>query len=261
MFTIEGTEVQVVRKLEDGYLAKLVYSYNGYEDEDELEAICDQIVFYDNLYENPPTEKYAKEIGVLIKERDALSEEIGKLQRIKNDEKSTLNKINNYPFVKRLVDYLTGNFAYHLDYDRYEVSDKDRVFHDSRIKIVNFKDGGWQFYRMRSEHSDSYDDRPFMVFSTMEEVLEHSRERLIVRVRQYKNNEYWSSKSLKEEHEKIHYKNPVKEDAEYLAAYNEVYAFLVDREKKKEADKLKKEIEEFEAKKKKLETIEIESKN
>jgi DNA repair ATPase RecN len=85
MYTIDGTEVSVVKKIEEGYLAKLIYSYNGYseEDEGEIEEICNQVNFYEKLYEKPPTEKYAKEVQDLIAERDALNKEIEELENKK----------------------------------------------------------------------------------------------------------------------------------------------------------------------------------
>lgn len=257
MYTIDGTEVFVIKQIEDGYLAKQIYSYNGYheEDEGEIEEMCEQIGFYEKLYEKPLTEKYAKEVNALILEKDKLEIEISNLKRLKSEEEYLLNKINRFPILKKLADYLTGDFKLHMDFSRYEIQPKENFYVSSNVKVINLKSKGWCLYKLHSEDSESYDDTPFMIFNTTEEAVEYSRKMLIVRMEQYKKNVYWSSKAFKEEHEKISYTNPVKNDPKYLEAYNEVLSFLIAREKKKESEKLQKEIEEFEAKKKKLESL------
>jgi hypothetical protein len=257
MYTIDGTEVSVVKKIEEGYLAKNIYHYNGYneEDEGEVEELCNEVNFYEKLYETPPTVKYAKEVQELITKRDALNKEIEALQIIKSNEKTTLNKISNWPFLKSLTSYLTKSFSFYLDFDRYEIEKIDKCYWSTQIKAVNFRSGGWVFYKLRNENSDSYDDRPFMVFDTIDECVEYSRTRLIADYGSYRKNEYWGSKGLKEAHDKISSTNPVKQDAKYLEVYNDTLSFLIDRETKREAEKLKKEIEEFETKKKKLESL------
>lgn len=257
MYTIDGTEVFVVKKIEDGYLAKQIYSNNGYDEEDEveIEEICEYVVFYEKLYEKPLTEKYAKEVSTLISEKDKLEIEISNLKRLKSEEEYLLNKINKFPILKKLADYLTGDFKFYMDFSRYEILPKEKVWLPTNVKVVNFKSDGWCLYKLRHENSEGYDDTPFMIFNTIEEAVEHSREMLTARMQQYKKNEYWSSRGLKEEHDKISYTNPVKQDAKYLEAYNETLSFLVDKEKKKEAERLQKEIEEFENKKKKLESL------
>lgn len=258
MYTIDGTEVFVVKKIEEGYLAKMVYHYNGYEDEaeEEAEEICEQVNFYEKLFEQPPTEKYAKEVHNLITQRDTLHKEIAALRTIKNEEEYLLNKINKFPIIKALAAYLTGDFKFHLRFSNYEISKKENVYLSSQIKVVNYKDSGWNIFTLRHENSESYDDTPFMIFETKEEAVEYTRKMLISRMAQHKKNEYWSSGGLKEEHNKISYTNPVKEDVEYLKVYDETMAFLADREKKKQAEKIKKELQEFEEKKKKLSELE-----
>jgi len=261
MYTIDGTEVSVVKKIEEGYLAKLIYSYNDYhegdgENESELEEVCEQVAFYEKLYENPPTEKYAKEVSVLLSERDKLETELSNLKKLKSEEEYLLNKINRFPILKKLADYLTGDFKFHMKFDSYEILPKEKAYLSTNVKVVNFRSDGWCLYKLRNENSESYDDTPFMIFNTIEEAVEYSRDILIARMQQYKKNEYWGSSSLKEAHDKISYTNPVKNDTKYLDVYNEVMSFLTNREKKRALEKLQKEIEEFEAKKKRLEGLE-----
>lgn len=256
MYTLEGMEVELVKKIEDGYLAKMVYS-RYYEEDEEIEELCNQITFYEKLYETAPTEKYAKEVSDLTIQRDSLHKEISDLRTIKNEEEYLLNKINKFPIIKGLADYLTGDFKFHLNFSNYEILEKEKVYLSPNVKAMNLKDGGWGIYKLYYENSESgSDDKPFMVFQTKEDAVKYSRGLLINRMNQYKKNEYWSSNGLKEEHNKISYTNPVNTDTEYLRVYNEVYTFLVDREKKKQAEKIKKELEEFEAKKKKLSELE-----
>lgn len=258
MYTIDGTEVFVVKKIDDGYLAKQIYGYNDYfdEDESETEEMCEQVVFYEKLYEKPLTEKYAKEVSDLISEKDNLETEISNLRKIKNEEEYLLNKINKFPILKKLADYLTNDFKFYLDFRDYEITPKEKIWLSPNVKVVNFKSNGWCLYKLRNENSDSYDDIPFMIFNTIEEAAVYSREIIITRMEQYKKNDYWGSDTFKSEFAKIHYHNPVRKDQKYLDVYNEVLSFIIAREKKREAEKLQKEIEEFEAKRKKLENLE-----
>lgn len=257
MYTIDGIEVSVVKKIEEGYLAKQIYSYNGYEEDDEaeIEEICEQVVFYEKLYEKPLTEKYAKEVSTLISEKDKLETEISELKNLKTQEQYLLNKINRFPILRKLADYLTGNFKFYMDFCRYEILPKEKVWLGDNVKVVNFKSNGWCLYKLKNENSDGYEDTPFMIFNTVEEAVEHTRKMLIERMQAYKKYDYWHLSSFKDEHHKISYTNPVKEDSQYLDVYNEVLAFLIDRNKKKEAYKLQKEIEELEAKRNKLENL------
>ena len=256
MYTIEGVEVFVVKKIEEGYLAKLIYCYNGYdEDEDEIDEMCEQVVFYEKLYDKPLTEKYANEVNTLISEKDKLELEISNLKILKSEEEYLLNKINKFPILKKLADYLTGDFKFYMDFSRYEITPKEKTWLSTNVKVVNFKSDGWCLYKLRSENSEGYDDTPFMIFNTVEEAVDFSRTMRIAILQKYKKNEYWSSNTLIEEHDKISYTNPVKKDAKYLEAYNEMLSFLIDREQKREAEKLKKEIEELENKKRRLENL------
>lgn len=256
MYTLEGMEVQLVRKIDEGYLAKMSYSNYYNEDDEEIEELCSHITFYEKLYKIAPTEKYAVEVKALATERDNLETEINKLKELKRTEEFLLNKINRFPILKTLAAYLTEDFEFYLSFSNYEIKTKSNVYLSSRIKVMNYKDSGWNIFTLRSENCESYDDTAFMVFSTKDEAIEYSKKMLITRMAAYKKNEYWSASGLKDEHNKISYTNPVKENAEYLKAYNETYDFLLDREKKKKADQLKKELEEFEAKKKKLAELE-----
>jgi hypothetical protein len=255
MYTLEGMEVEVVKKIEEGYLAKMIYS-RYWEEDEEVEEICNQVTFYEILYETAPTEKYADEVKRLIDTKNNLEKQVTELINKKRNEEALLNKVNKFPIIKALAAYLTGDFKFHLRFSNYEISAKENVYLSPIIKVINYKDSGWNIFTLRHENSESYDDTPFMIFSTKEEAVDYSRGMLISRMAQYKKNEYWSASGLKEEHNKISYTNPVKEDAEYLKVYNETFAFLVDKEKKKQAEKLKKEVEEFEAKKKKLSELE-----
>lgn len=257
MYTIDGVEVSVVKKIEEGYLAKMVYHYNGYieEDEDEIGEICDQINFYEKLYEKPPIEKYAKEVNSLIAEREELESKISALKKLKSDEEFLLNKINKFPILKKLADYLTGDFKLYMDFDRYEIVTKDRAYLPNNVKVVNFTKKGWCLYKLRSEDSDSYDDTPFMIFNTTEEAVEFSRDLIIAKMEQYRKNDYWDSRGLKEVFDKISYTNPVKKDEKLIEVYNSVFLFVTEREKKRAADKLREEIEAFEKKKKQLEQL------
>ena len=257
MYTIDGTEVFVVKKIEDGYLAKQIYYYNGHEEEDEsdIEEMSEQIVFYEKLYEKPFTEKYAKEVNLLTEEKNKLEKAIADLRKLKSEEEYLLNKINKFPVLKKLADYLTGDFKLYMSFSDFEIIPKEKAWFHTNVKVVNFRSTGWCLYRLRNENSDSYDDTPFMIFNTTEEAVEFTRNMLIESIQQFKKHEYWGSDTLKDKYRKISSSNPVKEDSKLLEVYNETLAFVIKREQDREKEKLRKELEDLEAKKKKLESL------
>src|SRR5690348_5668183 len=127
MYTLEGMEVELVKKIDEGYLAKMVYS-RYYEDDEEIGEMCNQITFYENLYETAPTEKYADEVKRLIDTKNNLEKQVSELISTKRNEEALLNKVNKFPILKALAAYLTGEFKFHLRFSNYEISPKENVY-------------------------------------------------------------------------------------------------------------------------------------
>lgn len=254
MYTIQGEEVELVKKLEQGYLAKMIYTWHC-EDEEEDPEVCDEIRYFENLFDSPPVEKISKEIIELTKKRDEAEEELGKIRELKKTEEFLLNKINSFPVLKKLANYLTQSFNFYLDFYRYEITPKNKKFFSPNIKVVNFKTEGWCLYRLERDNYEDSDDKPFMVFDTIEEAVVFSKQRLLERLKAVKAITFFSRDSLVQEFNNISISNPVKKDPEFLKAYEETLYFLQKREEERIAEKLKKEIQEYETKLKKLSQI------
>jgi len=258
MYTIDGTEVSVVKKIEEGYLANPVYSYyNSYDDEDqsEIEEMSNEVIFYEKLYEKPPTEKYLKEVIDLKEEAERLNSEILELRKTRNEEKATIGKVSKYPFINGLLDYLSGNYSFAV-YDKdLEIVARGKFYETERVKVVNLKDKGWILYKLRSESSDSFDDYSFAVFNTMDEVLEYCRKWISKKIEFWKTVQYWNARDLEAEIRKISYSHPAKKDEKFMEIYSEGLQFFKERERKATTEKLKKEIAELEKKRSQLEAL------
>jgi hypothetical protein len=257
MYTQDGTEVMVVKKIEDGYLAKIIY-YTGIDEDDyddEIEDVCEQVVFYEKLYENPPTEKLSKEVKELKSEIESLSSKISELKQLKNTEEYLLNKISKYPIIKQLADYLTGNFNFVLFIRTMEVKKKSSVYISSFIRTSNSKNETYALYELKNEYyiSDS-DDKPFMVFETEEELLIEAKRRLIEK---FKNAEFNYNKvsNLKQWFDAISSTCSVKKDEDFLNVYESKLKVWEAEENKERQEKLKKELEELEKKKNELKKL------
>jgi len=257
MYTQDGTEVSVVKKIEEGYLAKVIY-YTGFDEEDydeEAEDICEQITFYETLYEKPPTEKFAKEVKDLKEEAEKLSSEISELKQLKNTEEYLLNKISKYPIIKQLADYLTGNFNFVLFLHTMESKKKSSVYISNYIRTSTSKNEPFALYELKNEYyiSDS-DDKPFMVFQTEDELNAEAKRRLIDKFKKADFN-YNKVSNLKDWFNKISDTCLVKKDADFLNVYNSKLKVWEAEENKEKQEKLKKELEELAKKQKQLQEL------
>src|SRR5277367_1613726 len=124
MYTPDGQAVQMIQKIEQGYLGKIIYE-DLCADEEEGEFTAeyiadDKILFFEVLLDSPLTEAYATEVKKFKREQQKLQEEIDNLRNIKRSEEGLLHKISKFPFVQKLVDYVTGDYQFVLylrDYD------------------------------------------------------------------------------------------------------------------------------------------------
>lgn len=176
MYTKDGAEVLLFKKIEDGYLAKQIY-YNSIDDEgEEIDNVQEEILFYEKLYHNPPTEKLAKEVEVLKKEAEILSSKITELKQLKSTEECLLNKISKFYIIKQLADYLTGNFKFVLFLNTMESRKRDSIYISQYIRTSISKNEPFALYELKNEYyiSDS-DDKPLWFLKLRKNSLSKQR--------------------------------------------------------------------------------------
>ncbi len=257
MYTDDGSEVYVVKKIEEGYLAKIIY-YTGSDEDDydeEAEAICDQIVFYETLYDKPPVIKLAKQVKDLKDEVELLSSKISDLKQLKSTEEYLLNKVSKYPIIKQLADYLTGNFNFVLFINTMEVRKRSNVYISSYIRTSVTKSEPFALYELQNDYyiSDG-EDKPFMVFETEEVAQAEAKSRLINKFKNADFN-YNRTSNLKDWFSKINDTCLAKRDPEFLDVYNaKLKAWEADENKEKQK-RLEKELKELANKQKELEKL------
>lgn len=260
MYTRDGQAVEVTKKIEDGYLAKIIYE--GYsEDFDQGEepdySLGEQIIFFAELFEIPQTEAYALEVKKLKEEADALRGVIADLKAQKENEANLLNQIAKYPFIAKLVQYVTGDFKYILSLTNYEVIDKGKIYNGPYVKVMNTEGQGWGLYKLAHNTYSSNEDSPFLCFQTIEEANAYVKESLIKTIGAYKDSLYSSPQNLKDWFEKIHYQQKMKYDPEVTDAFNEKLSELTKLFAKRRADDLQKKLQDLEAQKKELENLQL----
>ena len=262
MYTPDGIAVKMEKKIEGGYLARIIYDQMDYgdydEDDEDAEPMIteygagDQLMFYPELSEHPLTLQYAKEVADLQKEAIRLSNEISDLREQKRSEEGLLNKIAKFPFIQKLVEYVTGDFEFILNLGNYEVDKKSQRYNGPFVKAMNVKDGGWGLYRLKSDNYSSGEDRPFLCFQTIEEVNAYVKAALLDTITAWKPGIYNLTHSFKEWYSKIHYQQVMKDDTEVVAAYKIKLDELAKIESQQQADALDKQMQELEERKRKL---------
>ena len=144
MYTPDGQAVQMIQKIEQGYLGKIIYE-DLCADEEEGEFTAeyiadDKILFFEVLLDSPLTEAYATEVKKFKREQQKLQEEIDNLRNIKRSEEGLLHKISKFPFVQKLVDYVTGDYQFVLYLRDYDVRLRQNIWTSTKISVCNFKD-------------------------------------------------------------------------------------------------------------------------
>lgn len=258
MYTKDGQTVEVVKKLEEGFLAKVIYEDFSSDDEDgdfESKWVTeDRITFFESLYDRPMTEAFAKEVTDLRAEADKLSNDIAELREQKMNESGLLNKIAKFPFIQKLVDYMTGEYEFILILTRFEVCKKSQYYSSPFVKAANLEHGGWGLYKIQNRYYTSEEDQPFMPFKTMEELNAFTKAALISHVERFASN-YNKSGNLKDWFEKLHRTCEAKNEHEFMELYKSKLNSFMREEEKEQAAKLEKEVQELEAKKIKLQKL------
>lgn len=254
MYTQDGQEVELVRKIDEGYLAKLVYCNDDFDDnyDDDSDFIDDDIHFFTILFESAPTEKYAKEVEKLKAEADALDVKINELRQLKYSEESLISKVSKFPIVQQLVDYITGDFKFVLYLSDLEIKPKEQVYQSPHVAMAHTINSGYCLYKLRNDNYPSYsDDIKFLVFKTKELADDYSKKEILTRIKKYKST-YNAPSNFKEMFDKIDRSCSAKSDQEVVNAYKEKFKELTEIENKEKEEKLNKEMEELIKKQQKL---------
>jgi hypothetical protein len=256
-YTQEGTEVIVVKEINEGYLCKIIYGYYNDDDDDESEITSDQIVFIEKLFDQPPREKFEKGIQELLKEKSRIEEEIFQLKKTKEAEHGLLSRVSKYPIVEQLTNYLTGDFEYILFLSNCKIEKKDSVYNSQYVRMANCTTTPFALYKLHNEYwpDGGSDDVPFLVFKTMDEAQKEAKRRILERLNKFNGN-YNKSVNFKEILDKTDSSCLAKKDTDVLALFNSKYSVFKAEENKEKAEKLKEEIEKIEKKKKELESLE-----
>lgn len=244
-YLINGQAVQLIKEVEGGFLYQNVF----YDPDCEDGYIDDSVIFFtDKLFDNPPVEKYHQEVRDLHGQIEQLKFETEKIRQLKNAEKSLLTEIKNRDFVQCLVDYMNGDFNFVLFLPKMELRPKDSVYISPFVKIVNEKGSGYSLYVLSNDDYESYDDRPIMVFKTIESAKDYAKEKLIneLRYNTEKSNYSWRSDVIKSWFRDIHRTCGLQEDPELIELYQIKYNEAKNKEDADKKDKIRKEIEEKE---------------
>lgn len=256
MYTKEGQMVELVKKIEDGYLGKEIYEdfSEDFEEDGESEfSVGEDIRFFPELFEKPQTQAYAAEVNRLRKEAEEIQADIHELRSLKESESGLLNKISKFPFIQKLVQYVTGDFNFILHLSNYEVSTKNNRYNGPYVKVTNTKEGSWGLFSLYHDNYASNDDKPFLCFNTIEEVNAYVKESILIYINKYDSGFYSSPQNLKDWFGKIHYTQKVKEDPEVLAALETKMIELTSLYKSRRRTEIEKQLQELEGKKKELE--------
>jgi hypothetical protein len=259
MYTAEGQIVEVVKKLDEGWLGKTMYEDYRSDSEDgdfEPEWVSDdKILFFDALYENPLTEAYATEVKKLKSEIGKLQSELLDIRDTKRSEEGLLHKVGKYPFVQALVDYLVGDYEFILYLRNYSVKNRQSVWSSVKVYVTFFSKTGCSLYKLYSDHwIDAGKDDEFMIFKTKQEITEFAKKSIIGEISVSKSN-YNPVHYLSEWFNKIDASCGVKNDPDVKAAYDSKIAELTKQEQGERAKRLQEEVNQLEAKKKELEKL------
>lgn len=260
MFTQDGLEVEVVREIDGGYLAKQVY-YNPVDvNDDEINAYekwnGDAVMFYEQLFDSAPIEKYADEIIKLKKEIDTVQADLDRVKNLRNNEQSLISKISKFPILQQLADYLTKDFSFVLYLNDLRWEKKDAAFHSPFIRTGNSATIPFALYKLSSErYFSENDDKPFMVFKTHEEMTEVAKAVLYDKVNKWTSN-YNMIQGFRMMFSSISSTCIAKTDAAIVALYEKKLKLFTDIENKEKSEKLKQEVAALEAKVKELNQLE-----
>jgi hypothetical protein len=176
-YLADGREIEVIKKIEDGYLVKQTWQFHGEGDEeDDDKEFTGEIEFFPKVYNKPPTEKLAAEVIALNKEIHSLHEQLSGLKHLKETEKSLLNSISKIPGLESIVNYLKGDFKYLLYLDNLTIKSYDEVYHKQEFQIIMDRSGKLIF------KTDSYDGKAIITFQNKEDADAERRRLFIERI-------------------------------------------------------------------------------
>jgi hypothetical protein len=129
-YLADGRAVEVVQKLESGYLVQYYYSSGDTEDGLYLDRLSSQIV--DRVFDTPPVEKYHESIQALKSEIDELRQNklavINECYDIQKQFDDARAKRAQHEQLRLLDDFIAGNITHYVEVEY------------SCPKIIDFKD-------------------------------------------------------------------------------------------------------------------------
>jgi hypothetical protein len=242
-YLVDGTEVNLVKEIEGGYLYRHVYYDHEYYEEIEHS----DTMFTEKLFDEPPVEKIHSKVKELEEAKEKAQQELNDLRAKKSKEKDLLTDIKNRDFMQCVVDYMNGNFSHVLYLNDCDIMPKENVHISSYIKLINTKHG-FNLYILRDSSYESYDDRPIMVFKSEAKAVTFAKKYLTSQLRKNteKDNYPWGGKAIKNWFKDIRYSTAkeLEKDSEFMNFYKAKLKEAEERENKKTREKLEKEIEE-----------------
>lgn len=200
-YLLDGTEVEVIEKTQNGYLVRWIYE--GDEDDIPDPNIC----FVDKVFDEVPTLKHHSIIKQLTEDISRLRQTRGELEeqirKFKADNKNWLEKCANYPEIKYLDDFVNNRITHYVEVcysgapeihewadakadDDYQKEFKLLVLFGTQKRDLNWKlnrysdgSGGHTHIYPCVSYEDALKKSQELIDKVVAESMEHPRERVI----------------------------------------------------------------------------------
>lgn len=246
MYTISGEEVRVIEKTKKGFLGKRVWDDLECEDYAEYFEKEQAVEYFESLFDKAPTQKLQEEVRKLAKEKETLQFEVNKLREDGLSIKNEFKSICDYPIVRDLLKYLSGNFEVVLYTDELEVVNKSNCYNTHSIRTANIKNKGFGLFLMENEYYVGSDDRHIKIFDSEDEAIKEAKKMLIDRIKELDPTVYQAQKRLDKMISSISHtfaKHPSVSAAHKFKT--EEIQKVVEQKKQEAIEKKKKELEEL----------------
>lgn len=221
MYTKQGNEVIVTKVLEQGFLAKHVYVN---EEGEEIED--DELVYFENLFESPLTEKLSEEIKLLIEQKENLMNEI----REANKTKLSMSAADKIPALREFINYVNGDFTHLVWLSDCEVCEKSKVYTSPFVGVAYVKSQGYELRKLKNENYMSGDDPTFRIFQSRKDAEDFAIIRACEIIRRTSMMNYFGVGHLENALRSIDY--PLRSNAKVKEAFDS--AMVIAKEKEKE---------------------------
>lgn len=263
-YTKHGVQVLVIGEAnvgeDKGFIAKPIYTYT---DEDSDEGLNEAPQYYSSkeLFDIPPTLMYDNRIAELKRNIEGLEmsyldksnkisdkiNEINAAEKKLRELKNMMPKFAEHPILEMVYRYIMGEYEWVLRLDNLQIDGKGglRFWENFSVKKG---DMGYYLHTQYSEDLGYHDQtRNIMVFATQEEAKVVVKNRVLARLR--------GAADQKPQYIQELFSGILRNDKDVIELRERLVKAATERENKALADKLKKEIEEFEVKKKELDKL------